>query len=246
MESSHNGRKQNEYIRSSIDVDVDVVFVVDCSESMRSVLPKVKELMLNFPAQCKLEFEIILKIVKSLRIRIIGLRGSDEKQAGLLNPQIQESAFFNFPEEREGFVSYVNNLEIAGKPNGIKSGMEALHRAIHSCWTESTDCVKKRQLIFLITNAPMYAPEKTEQRKSAQSVSDMPCSLQDMYLEWTDDSVINQKAKRLVMIAPNTYPWSDISMEWELVIMHVFDSEEWNEQFDMSECFFHRFYTGDV
>ena len=191
---------------------VDVVMCIDCTGSMADIMNTVKAHALHFYPDLKKALDEKDKHVEALRIKIIGFRDfyADGDEA------MRESPFYNIPEQQDELQTFVNGLEPKGGGDEPENGLEALALAIRSPWNSTGD--KKRQIIVVYTDASAHPLEKSGS-KPGNYPGDIPRTFSDLSSWWSgQDSLISQSAQRLIIYAPDTMPWSDISNVWENTI----------------------------
>ena len=90
---------------SSMDIEtnVDIVFVIDATESMQPLIDKVKSLTLSFREELEKGLKENRRIIKNLRIKVVVFRDYyvDDKYA------MEESRFFILPDEKQDFYNWL-------------------------------------------------------------------------------------------------------------------------------------------
>jgi len=191
---------------------VDIVMCIDCTGSMSGIIDTVKSNALKFYPDLNRALEAKDKHIDTLRIKVIAYR--DYYADGDI--AMKESTFFNFPEQQSEFQSEVNNLTPTGGGDEPENGLEALALALKSEWNKSGD--KRREIVIIWTDASAHPLEKSGKP------SNYPTSLPKNFNELSDwwggdqDGLVSSLAQRLILYAPDSYPWSDISNIWENVI----------------------------
>jgi len=130
--------------------NVDIVMCIDCTGSMGDLLSTVKTNALKFWPDLKERCDKKGKEISELRIRVIGFRDfyADEGNA------IQDSDFFNIPDQESEFKSFVNGLVPAGGGDEPENGLEALAMAINSDWTKGGD--RRRHVVVVWSDASTH------------------------------------------------------------------------------------------
>lgn len=194
----------------SLSYHVDVVLVIDLTGSMGHVIKEVKAAALTFQEQLASRMTSKGKSVAQLRVRVVGFRDIFADQESLV-----ESDFFSLPQEKEGFGNFVNLLKAkGGGGDGPESGLEGLSLAIHSKWTSGGD--RQRHVIVVWSDARTHKLEKSQDQKPI-GFGDRICSTFDALTdEWEfgQKSGIGRAACRLVLFAPDAYPWAVIGDSW--------------------------------
>ena len=189
---------------------VDVVFCIDATQSMAPRFSRVKEHVNGFASEIQAYESRRGKYIDALRVRVIAFRDYKDRTT----VPIQQSAFFSLPAEADAFRSYVASIHASGGITGApKSGLEALTIAMQSAWTTGGD--KRRHIIVLWTDGEAHLLEKRPKPAG------YPSNILSNYNELADlwhGQLMDARAKRLVIFAPETTPWSDIATHWNQVI----------------------------
>lgn len=195
--------------------NVDIVMCIDCTGSMGCLLDTVKANALKFWPDLKKRCDEKGKEISELRIRVIGFRDfyADGPKA------IQDTDFFNIPDQESEFKNFVNGLYPDGGGDEPENGLEALAMAINSDWTKGGD--KRRHVIVVWSDASTH-PVGLEKCKNAFYPKGMPADFDELTNWWDDEQSgkMNKSSKRLVIFAPDASAWSDISVNWNNVIHH--------------------------
>lgn len=236
-----------------IDTNVDIVFVIDATRSMQTTIDMVKKSALSFQENLSECLKEAGRIVKNLRIKVIWFRDFyyDGKFA------YGESDFFELPEEKENFYSFVTEINEAGGGDEPESALEALTLAMRSDFVQ--DGERKRHIIVLFTDAEAHAFEDYDRlveeaaKKGCKPEiypENMPKDLAEFYNAWQGNGM-NQEAlgsdgnatkldpngRRLVLFAPNAYPWTDMEVELEYTIRKPIEAGEGGAELDMGEVY---------
>jgi hypothetical protein len=191
---------------------VDIVMCIDCTGSMSGIIDTVKNNALKFYPDLKRALEAKDKYIDTLRIKVIAYRDyyADGDMA------MKETPFLNFPEQQSEFQVAVNNLTAAGGGDEPENGLEALALALKSDWNKSGD--KRREIVIMWTDASAHELEKSGKPSNYPTL--LPKNFNELSDWWSGDQegLVSSLAQRLIIYAPDTYPWSDISNIWENVI----------------------------
>ena len=213
----------------SLRYHVDVVLVIDLTGSMGHVIKEVKAAALSFQEQLASRMTSKGKSVAQLRVRIVGFRDIFADQESLV-----ESDFFSLPQEKEGFGIFVNLLKAkGGGGDGPESGLEGLSLAIHSKWTSDGD--RQRHVIVVWSDARTHELEKSQGQKPI-AFGDRICSTFDALTdEWEfgQNSGIGRAARRLVLFAPDAYPWEIIGDSWAQTVWLPSQAGKGMREFEM-------------
>ena len=138
---------------------------------------------------------------------------SDQVVAITLEP-MKESQFFTMPADKENFQNFVNGIYADGGGDEPENGLEALSLAIKSDWAKTSD--KQRQLIVVWTDASAHPLEKTG--KPTSYPQGLPSDFNGLTDWWNGQDFVGASSKRLIIYAPDAYPWTDIANYWKLAI----------------------------
>lgn len=198
-----------------IKYTVDIIMCIDCTGSMSSIIDTVKGNALKFYPDLKRALEAKDKHIDTLRIKVIAFR--DYYVDGDL--AMHESSFFNFPEQQGDFQITVNKLTATGGGDEPENGLEALALALKSDWNKSGD--RRREIVIIWTDASAHPLEKSG--KPSTYPTFLPKNFNELADWWSGDQTgyVSTTAQRLIIFAPDNYPWLDISEHWENAIHHA-------------------------
>ena len=164
------------------------------------------------------------KNADNIRIKIIAFRDSCYVEE---RPVIEESRFFNLSRkesmEQEYFSAWIRHLKHS-KRIEKSNALEGLALAINSEWTNEGD--RLRHVIAMFTDAPAHKLEEANTDNPSYPAN-MPTSLAELGDLWNNTSAdgnqdsktkLKQPAKRLIIFAPQEYPWPEIFEDWEQVV----------------------------
>lgn len=209
--------------KNDLKYHVDIVFCIDCTESMDNILNIVKSRALHFYDDVQNMMKEKEKSIDRLRVRVVGFRDylayDDEKRKNThCNEPMLVSDFFELPKDASKLEVSVKSLKPIGGGDDEEDGLEALAYAIRSDWDMTPDA-KKRHVIVLWTD---QAPHKLGTgAKASKYPKGMAKDLKELGAWWGDERVpgfMDQSAKRLIMFAPNEGGWASISDNWNLVV----------------------------
>ena len=237
-----------------IDTNVDIVFVIDATRSMQTTIDMVKNSALSFHENLNECLKNAGRIIKKLRIKVIWFRDFyyDGKYA------YGESPFFELPDEQQAFHDFVSEIKEAGGGDDPESSLEALTMAMRSDFVQ--DGEKKRHIIVLFTDSEAHAFEDYDKlveeaaKKGCQPEmypENMPKSLAELYNAWqgnaeeqealggdgSSEVKLDKNGRRLVLFAPNAYPWSDMEVELEYTIRKPIEAGEGGAELDMGDVY---------
>lgn len=193
---------------------VDIVFCIDGTGSMDPVIDRVKRDTLSFPGDLASLMGARGKQIDSLRARAVLFRDyiANAEDAMLI------SDFFYLPSEAAGFSRCIGSIVPKGGGYGHANALEALAYAIRSDWLK-TNSLMKRQIIILWTDAPPH--DFGHAKPSPYYPAGMPESLSALSGWWGDGGstgFMGDRAKRLVLFAPEDPTWDAISRSWNNTI----------------------------
>jgi len=195
---------------------VDIVLCIDVTGSMQPVIREVKSGAFSFHSQLNAIMRRKGKDVSQTRIRVIAYRDFRDRA----DDALQATPFFKMPGQARAFESSVRSLSPFGGGDEPESGLEALSVAIDSEWEQGMDM--RRHVIAVFTDAsarPLGGPERTK----AQYPPGVPDTISQLGDRWgypgTQTSVMESSAKRLLLFAPDVYPWTEIADEWDNVML---------------------------
>ena len=200
-------------VAKGLSYAVDIVFCIDVTGSMTPILDAVKANALRFYDDVQANLTDKGKNVDELRVRIIAFRdfAADPETA------LQESSFFQLPDERTVFSAFVDGLVPEGGGDAPESGLEAVALAINSPWTARGD--RRRQVIVVWTDQPAHPLNFAV--LPADLASSVPTDFSALTDLWEDpQGPLGSSSKRLILFAPDGPGWSDISASWENVVHH--------------------------
>lgn len=192
---------------------VDIVLCIDATGSMGNIIEQVKAGALKFYDDLTAKMQSKDKVVDVMRVKVIAYRDY------LDNPYnaMVESPFFTLPAEQAAFKAFVSKIRAEGGGDEPESGLEALSLAIKSDWTKIGN--KRRQIIVVWTDASAQQLERED--KPDNYPSDMPADFDDLTDLYEDNQGhMNKNAKRIVLFAPEAYPWINIGTNWNQAILY--------------------------
>lgn len=213
---------------------IDIVFVVDATESMNDWLETVKFNVLRLGDDLQDRMTREGKVLDSLRVRLIVYRDllDDLETAFELTP------FFELPGQKIEFQLAVKEMEAFGGDDVPESGLDALFLAMRSPWRKEPRDLKRRHIIILFTDADSHDIGETEiPTKFAQKPH--PKSFTELKFLWNSPDgkgLMNEPGKRLILFAP------DVSDNRGAGIGKVIDSDSnsstcWSKVYDeWSNC----------
>ncbi len=211
-----------------LNYSVDLALCIDATGSMSPILELVKGNALRFHDDVTRAMADKRKRVDHLRARAIVFRDLHEDGADAL----LASPFFELPEQRRDLASFLAPVRASGGGDEPESGLEALASAIRSAWVRSGD--RRRHVIVLWTDASAHRLEDARRRGTSGYPRAFPGSFAEMTALW-EGHEMDRSAKRLLMYAPDAYPWNDVQETWENVVHVVSRAGQGLQELDYAE-----------
>lgn len=195
---------------------VDFIMCIDATVSMRYYINSVKYGALSFKRDIFDAFRDRNINIKQMHAKVIAF--SDIVADG--SETFKISRFFNlteeFGDESRDYRDFIYSLDPCSGYKDGKSGnaLEALSLAIQSNW-EQNNC--HRKIIVLFTDSSSYRLEDADCLDS-NYLKNMLVSLDELTDMWLTLSSLKPAEKRLILFAPQMYPWLDIYEKWDMVI----------------------------
>ena len=211
-----------------MNCNIDFVMCIDATGSMKPFMSEFKANVLSFYRKFVEKMEERgwgYYSVDQLRIKVIAFRD----YAYDAEPMV-ESRFFVLDDEVEELYSFVDKIEASGGGDGPENAFEALALAMKSDWVRTG--TKRRHVIMLWTDAP--ALNLGARASSPSYPSDMPADLAELH-EWWEGPEMEFMAKRLLLFAPDTDPWSDM-IDWERTFHQTFQAGKVFSDYDIEAC----------
>lgn len=204
----------NQY-RGNLQYAVDIVLCIDATGSMNPVLDSVKSSALTFQQRLEAVMQEKGKAISQLRIKAIAFRDFGDRE----DDAIEAMGFLRLPKQAEEFRAFLHGIDAGGGGDAPESGLEALALAVGSPWEKGLD--RRRHVIVMFTDAPAHplgGPHSSLQSYPAS----IPRSSDELLEQWgyprSQEALMEQSAKRLVLFAPDVQPWTDIQEEWDMVL----------------------------
>jgi hypothetical protein len=178
---------------------------------MGPILNEVKESALSFYEKITEALAKKNRTVLHFRIKVIAFR--DFYCDGDL--ALSESRFFELPDDNTQFRDFVSSIEAAGGGDEPENALEAIALAMASDWVK--EGTKKRHIIMIWTDASAHPLEKALEGKPSNYPQGIPETMTELGDWWANrqSGKMIHSAKRLIIFAPDTQPWTEISIAWE-------------------------------
>ncbi len=236
-------RKEEQVVSELRDImgattNVDIVFVIDATESMSPIIETVKNFALKLYDDVVDGLKKYNRTVTQFRVKVIVFRDyyCDGQYA------MKESDFFYLPEESAAFKEFVSEIEAKGGGDEPESALEALALAMRSDWVK--EGISKRHTIVMFTDAPAHPFEKAKGLEIDNYPDHMFQSYEEMLEAWNSAAgqgtcldaeqkfKMNKNARRLILFAPDAEPWTDVSVDFEQCFMTQIESNEGCSELD--------------
>lgn len=191
---------------NNFDLGIDIVMCIDATGSMQWVVDGIKENALSFYRKLVAKAEENGSAVAKVRVKIIVFRD----YAFDAEPMM-ESRFFTMDEDFDELYAFLGGIKARGGGDLPENALEALALAVKSDW--SRECRRRRHAIIMWTDAPALA--LGERSGEELYPSDMPKDMGELEELWKE--MMDKRAKRLIVFAPNAEPWHGIE-DWESVL----------------------------
>lgn len=194
---------------------VSIRFVTDATVSMAPILDLVKRDLLTFPARLSTALAAKGKAVGKLLVgvdvfRDVFVDGDDA---------FASSAFYDVATEQSALQAFVAAIRPINGGDEPESGLEGLGNALNAKW--STDMTKQRHVVVVYTDASAHPLEKAASISSQSNYPpNMPKSFSELTDRWSAQSM-DRHAKRLILFAPDAYPWTDMATHWENTVHYA-------------------------
>jgi len=191
---------------------IDLVFVIDITGSMGSIIAEVKEMVKGFSDRLRKTMVAEGKGLQDLWVRVITFQdlGAEGDRA------LQASHFFELPRQESALREFVDGLKASGGGSEPESGLEALWLAMRSPWR---NVLRSRHVILLLTDASAHPLGSYDYPADLfQDHIAPPRNLLEMKKFWgitPDPGIMNSQARRLIIFAPDASPWHEIGERWD-------------------------------
>ena len=184
--------------------NIDIVFCIDGTASMRKCIQKVKDSARKFKDDFVDSMSELGSDLDSMRVKVIVFRDYEcDSEAMAISP------FFELPAEEDDFAAYLATVDAIGGGDLPENGYEALYFAMKS---EFTTGPNDRQVIVLFTDAD--ALELGERAGAANYPADM-VDMNGFTNMWAccdqeHPTNLRERNKRLVVYAPEATKYKEL------------------------------------
>lgn len=216
---------------TSLEVDVDVVFVIDATGSMTPFLDHAKLQASRFMDGLETALTGASKRVRNVRIKVIAYRDFYHDSEPII-----QSRFFNMNDATDAnrYKEFLSRIEAMGGGDEPENALEALHIAMNSEWSYEEGAQRRRQIIVVMTDASAHPLDHASRATCTHPdyPTSAPRDLVGLQGEWMGQAM-QPKAKRMAIFAPNTWPWTELS-NWNQVTPYPSAAGEGVSEADMS------------
>ena len=219
--------------RTSLEYAVDIVLCIDATGSMGPTLDNVKHSALSFPGRLAQEMAAKGRGISSLRLKVIAFRDFGDRAEDAL----VETRFLAVPADLEEFEHTVRGLEPTGGGDEPESGLEALALAMAADWESGLD--RRRHVIVMFTDASAHRLGDPKQMTARTYPRSVPATIDELFGQWghaqSRGALMENSAKRLLIFAPDAFPWNDIADDWNNTLFFPSTAGEGLEEWEMDE-----------
>lgn len=197
--------------KSGLKTVVDLVFVIDGTGSMQNALDAVKDRAMTLYKDIIKGLDEKNRKVSKMRVKVIVFRDLYVDANAY-----EESDYFTLSGQDDDdsyeFKRFVEGIRATGGGDEPEHALEALHHAMNLDYMPVMQGLKGRHIIVMMTDAsahPLDDPQRSLPEYRDIYPSDMPRSMMELQCEWED--AMDEKCKRLIIFAPNSYPWTTLS-----------------------------------
>ena len=225
------------YLSSNIKYDVDIVFVVDVSGSMKGFFCVFEKLMLGFYDLLTEKLNRKNKEIDILRVKFVFFNDFIECMRDKTNPLIVTD-FYNLSDKNssqmDNLIERISSINPLGGGDIPEDGLEALACAMKSDWCKKVPNHKRRHIIAVFTDAPTH--ELGFGKMSRDYPGGMPENFDELTQMWGDKlnraGSMDYISKRLLLFIPKIEylpvgdGWKDIvegAMPWENCASYYLD-----------------------
>ena len=197
---------------------IDIAFCIDVTSSMEPFIDTTRRIVSGFHDALGHRMNLRGLSAGQVRARVIAFRDYFHDKEPM-----RETSFLRLPQEEWALKSIVDGLVPDGGGDAPESSLEALSLALDSAWLSGgPDSV---HIVVLLTDAPAHRLDKSKEGTMVSRYPDgMPGSLAELESKWNRFCAeSNAGVQRLVIFAPDTYPWHEIGGGWANVL-HLISS----------------------
>ena len=195
------------YLSSNIKYDVDIVFAVDVSGSMKGFFCVFEKLMLGFYDLLTEKLNRKNKEIDILRVKFVFFNDFIECMRDKTNPLIVTD-FYNLSDKNssqmDNLIERISSINPLGGGDIPEDGLEALACAMKSDWCKRKLDHKRRHIIVVFTDAPTH--ELGFGKMSRDYPEGMPENFDELTQMWGDKLnrvvSLDHIAKRLLLFIP--------------------------------------------
>ena len=208
---------ENTNASPGLEYNIDIVFCIDITRRMSSLLREIVRQLDTLVERLLNRMECKSSSPHQIRVRIIAFGDRNTYN----HPIVASSFFVVFPDlQKSDLHSFVSKLRADGGGKGPNPGLDALAIAMASDWVQQGD--RLRHIIVMFTDASAHRLEDRVGEIPPIFRGHIPMSLDQMTDAWEGGGQsasgvatrLKQPARRLILFAPDTYPWATIGDNW--------------------------------
>lgn len=186
--------------------DVAIRYATDGTASMGPVIDLVKGDLLTFSDRLSAALAAKGKSIGRLLVGVDVFRDvfCDGADAFI------SSRFFDAATEQAEMRAFVDALVPKGGGDEPESGLHGVNVSLNAPWPK--EAKKQRHVVVVYTDASAHPLEKSPDH--AGLPPNMAKSFGELTDRWSAQSM-DRHAKRLILFAPDAYPWTDMATHWE-------------------------------
>lgn len=202
--------------------EFELILCIDGTGSMEEIIDNVKANANNLASKITTNLNNATIKINSLRVKVIVFKNfeCDGKNA------LTSSPFFDLDQQETEFLNFLNTIKAdGGGEDPLEDGLEALAIAITSNWNFKENSF---QIIVLWTDNGSHRLEDNYKKGFPHYPKSIPNSFNELMKAWEGTFLSKTKASKLVLYAPNQYPWKNINSEWTNVSRYDLDNDNSN------------------
>jgi Protein NO VEIN, C-terminal len=199
---------------------LEIIFCVDGTNSMGNLIEYIKSNAIRFEQHLVNKLKQNGVQFKNIYSKVIVFRDYhfDEERA------MEESIFYDLNDNRTQFVNYINSIKTGGGADDPENGLEALALAMQSNWNwNETNSIR---LILLWTDNAAHDFSFNLSKNLPLYPKNLPKTFQELSMLWKEKFYLSSSISRLVIFAPNFFPWYQINNQWENVLHYLKTDQE--------------------
>jgi hypothetical protein len=207
---------ENTNASQGLEYHFDIVFCIDVSIKTSVEIESVKEFVLHLPTELIRLHEWKGKRLGNLRVRFILF----PDVSGNHSHEFSHFLSLNSDGGSKRFQTFVQSLRLTKQQSDTEKSLHALFNALRSNWTQLGE--RQRHVVIMITNLGHLNKVGDLTSSEHRNSHEIDALLNEMTDYWhgatpkpgTRKAKLNQVAQRLILLAPDMYPWPTIGDSW--------------------------------